>query len=220
MKQTLLLMTMFLLACGISLQAQKYWSFELMGGMVYNVPLPLVIEQNGFPDIRIHKALFCTEPLVSPWYWDWRFARINKLQHFEFEAIHHKLYLLNKPAEVERFGISHGFNMFFINYGRDWHKLILKAGAGPVVIHPESTILGKVYPEGPGFDIKGYRLKGIAFQLAVARPFYISKVFFINTEVKIIAGFVNAPIVEGKAKVSNLSLQLLLGPGVKFGKRR
>ncbi|MHC1707018.1 MAG: hypothetical protein AB9842_05790 [Bacteroidales bacterium] len=208
-----------LICPGISLQAQKYWSFELMGGVVYNLPLPLVIEQQGYPDIRIEKALFSTEPFISPYYWDWRFTRATGIHRFEFEAIHHKLYLLNKPAEVERFGISHGFNMLLFSYGQERSGFIIKAGAGPVLIHPESTIRGKVYPEGPGFDIKGYRLKGLALQLGLARQFSLNRTFFINTEAKIIAAFANAPVVDGRAKVRNLSFQLVVGPGVKWAKR-
>jgi hypothetical protein len=201
-----------------SLAAQKKWSFELMGGVVYNVPLPLVIEQEGYPDIRVGKALFSTEPFVSPHYWDWRFTRVAGVHQIQFEAIHHKLYLLNKPPEVERFGISHGFNILFFNYGRAIKKFDVKAGLGPALIHPESTIRGKVYEEGPGFDIKGYRLKGFAMQVALARRFYITGSFFINSEVKIIAGFAKAPVADGTARVKNLSVQAVLGPGFCWGK--
>lgn len=217
MKTTLLLVIS--LTCLSPLFAQKYWSFELMGGAVYNYPLPLVIEQKGFPDIRINQAIFATEPWISPYYWDWRFTRAIKNHSFEFEGIHHKLFLRNRPAEVERFGISHGFNMLFFNYGIIYNKYIFKTGLAPVLLHPESTVRGMIYEEGPGFDIKGYRLRGMALQMAVARQFRLTNTFFINTETKIIIGFANSPVASGTARVRNLSFQFVFGPGGKWGRR-
>ncbi|MBI4647410.1 MAG: hypothetical protein HY738_12690, partial [Bacteroidia bacterium] len=65
------------------------WSFELFGGVPYNVPLPLIIKQNGYDDIRI-TAKYFSEPFISPYYWVWRFNRQNNGHGWEFEAVHHK----------------------------------------------------------------------------------------------------------------------------------
>ena len=61
------------------------------------------------------------------------------------------------------------------------------------------------YPEGPGFDIRGYRLRGVSVNLAVAKQMSFGKYFFVNVEGKITASVVNAPIVNGYARVHNVA---------------
>lgn len=195
---------------------QTRWSFELHGGVATNLRLPLIIRQTGYPDIRIEKAHFTSEPLIDPYYWDWRFTKWFGKKSIEFEAIHHKLYLVNKPAEVQRFGISHGFNMLFLNHSRQLEKIILRGGLGSVLLHAESTVRNMKYPEGPGFDRKGYVLRGISVNLAVAKQLKFGRYFFINAEGKITGSIVNAPIVNGSARVYNIAFQLILGPGVNW----
>jgi hypothetical protein len=192
------------------------WSFELHGGGVYNARLPLIIKQEGYPDIRIEKAVFHSEPFVSPFYWDWRFTKWFKNKSIEFEAIHHKLYLINKPIEVQRFGISHGFNMMMFNHGRQIKSFIGRVGLGSVLLHPESTIRDKKYVEGPGMDIHGYKLRGIVLNIALAKQIKFGKHFFINTEGKITAATAKSPIVDGYARVYNVAFQLILGPGFNW----
>lgn len=200
--------------------AQTHWSFELQFGVVHSLDLPLTIKQQGFPDIKIPKADFYSEPLLSPPYWSWRFSKWFKNKSIEFETIHHKFYLRNKPAEVQRFGISHGYNMIFMNHSRKFKGVILRAGAGSALVHPESTIRGMAYPEGLGFDIKGYRLRGISLNLAAAKQINISKHFFINTEAKINGAVANIPVVNGHARVHIIVFQLIVGPGVNFAAKR
>ncbi len=124
--------------------------------------------------------------------------------------------MINKPPEVQRFGISHGFNNLFFNHSREIKKVIFRGGIGSVLLHPESTIRGMEYPEGPGFDIRGYRLRGISVNLAVAKQMSFGKYFFVNVEGKITASVVNAPIVNGYARVHNVAFQLILGLGVNW----
>lgn len=187
------------------------------GGIVHNLKLPLIFRQSGFEDIQIRKAEFYSEPLNDPYYWDWRFARWVNKKSFEFEAIHHKIYLKNLPPEIQRFGISHGFNMLTLNHGREWRGIIFRAGIGSVLIHPESTVRGMKYPEGAGFDLPGYRLRGITMGFGVAKQISFGKYFFVNTEGKVNASILNAPIVNGYARVYNVVFQLILGPGVNWG---
>ncbi len=211
-----ILLSFFLLFLYYEGPAQNRWSFELHGGVATNLRLPLLIRQDGFPDIRIPKAHFAAEPLISPWYWDWRFTRWRYGKSIEFEAIHHKLFLVNLPSEVQRFGISHGFNMLFFNRSFQKNTFVLRPGIGSVLAHPESTVRGQVYPEGPGFDIKGYRLRGIALNFAIARPIEISRYFFINVEGKVTVSYVGVPIQNGNARFWNIALQFIVGPGFNW----
>ncbi|MBL7765435.1 MAG: hypothetical protein JNJ58_05045 [Chitinophagaceae bacterium] len=197
--------------------AQRYWSFELHGGWAGNIPLPLRIQQDGHPDIYFKRARFSSEPFVMPVYWDWRFSKRINRHSFEFEAIHHKLYLLNPHPDIQRFGISHGFNILTLNYARYFKYFIVRNGIGSVLMHPESTIRNLEYPEGPGFDIKGYRLRGIVWNTAVAHRFhFFRKRMFLNLEAKATFAKANAPIVNGVAKVNNIALQMIGGLGVNF----
>jgi hypothetical protein len=193
------------------------WSFEYHFGGAYNFKLPLTIVQEGHPDIYIHRAEFETEPFTGPHYWDWRLVKWFKFGGISFEGIHHKIYLQNKPAEVQRFGISHGYNMCLFNYHKPfkWFNLVL--GAGSVLMHPESTIRGMKYPEGPGFDIHGYVLRGYVINLAVSHQVRIFRRYYINTEAKLTVSQATAPIVNGHAKVNCVAFQFIFGPGIDFG---
>ena len=111
------------------------WSFEYHFGTVWNARLPLTIKQAGYPDIYLAKAEFYSEPFVSPHYWDWRFTKWFKNQGVSFEAIHHKIYLRNKPPEVKRFGISHGYNMLVFSYMRNMGYFDLHLGGGSVLLY-------------------------------------------------------------------------------------
>lgn len=207
----------FVLISAEKLFSQRTWSFELHGGITANMPLPLTIKQRAYPDIYIKQAKYYSEPLISPYYWDWRFAKWIGRHAIEFEAIHHKLYLKTKHPDIQRFGISHGFNMLTINYARKLRYFIFRNGVGSVLLHPESTIRNKVYPEGPGFDIKGYRLRGLVYHTALSKQIPIlKKRLFINTELKASFAKANAPIVDGIAKVNAIVFQGIFGLGVNF----
>lgn len=205
----------------IIVHAQKYYSFELHGGTAYNVPLPLTIKQKGYDDIYIPAAKFYSESFIRPYYWDWRFCKHINKHSIEFEAIHHKLYLETNHPDIQRFGISHGFNILTFNYGRKYKNFIFRNGLGSVLMHPESTIRNKVYPEGPGFDIKGYRLRGVVFNTAIGyKILFCKKRFFINTELKATFAKGNVPIVDGIAKLNNIALQAISGLGVNFAGKK
>lgn len=198
------------------LSAQTRWSFELQFGAVHDLNLPLTFYQEDYPDIRLSKAIFHSEPLIDPPYWDWRFTKWFENKSIEFEAIHHKFYLINLPPEVQRFGVSHGYNMLMFNHGRQAGKFILRAGAGSALVHGESTVRGMKYHEGPGFDIHGYRLRGVVVNLGAARQFKISKTLFVNAELKVNAAVANIPIVNGHARMNVVVFQFILGPGFNW----
>lgn len=80
--------------------AQSRWSFELHGGEVYNVPMPLTISQDGYPDVKL-TARYNTEPFRLPVYWNMRLARWQSNKMWEVEVIHHKLYLENRTSEIQ-----------------------------------------------------------------------------------------------------------------------
>ena len=88
---------------------------------------------------------------------------------WELELVHHKLYLQNPPPEVQAFQITHGFN--FITLNRRWpvYGFGLRAGAGIVLAHPQTTIRGRAFPENGGAFGLGWYVSGPAAQVGLER---------------------------------------------------
>lgn len=193
--------------------AQSRWSFELHGGEVYNIPMPLQIKQQGYPNIKL-TARYHSESLILPVYWDWRFARWQNNRSWEFEAIHHKLYLENTSAEVQKFNISHGFNLIMVNRGFEKKTFRYRAGAGIVLAHPESNIRGKEFGNTGNDWGMGYYLSGPVLNLAICKPIRLGRRFYINAEAKTTFAYSHIKIAEGNANVYNLAFHLILGIGV------
>ncbi len=198
--------------------AQSRWSFELHGGEVYNLPMPLIIRQQGYPDIKL-SARYSTEALTLPVYWDIRFGRWQNAKSFELELIHHKLYLDNTTPEVQKFNISHGFNMLMLNRGFEKKSFRYRAGAGIVLAHPESKIRGKEFGDSIDDTDLGYYISGPALNLAISKPFYLGSRFYINAEAKTTLAYSYIKVAQGNADVYSVAFHLILGLGVNFMKK-
>jgi hypothetical protein len=216
MKHFIFIVT-FILISQTFLFAQSRWTFELHGGEVYNVPMPLTIIQQGYPDLKL-TARYHTEALTLPVYWDWRFSRWQNNKSWEFEAIHHKLYLENTTPEIQKFNISHGFNMLLINRGYDKKTFRYRAGVGIVLAHPESNIRGKEFGNSSDDWDMGYYLSGPVLNVAIGKPIRLGGRFYINTEARTTFAYSYIKIAEGHANVYNLAFHLVLGIGVDLTK--
>jgi hypothetical protein len=126
-------------------------------GFQYNVPLPLVIRQSGHPDLRL-TARFDTRPFAEVPYYDVKVGMERRPWAFELELVHHKLYLVNRPAEVGTFEITYGYNPILLNVVREQRNVALRAGAGIVLTHPETTVRGHRFPETGG--VLGWYVSG------------------------------------------------------------
>lgn len=195
-----------------TVQAQSIWLFELHGGEVYNVPMPLAIRQEGYPELKL-TARYFTEPLTLPVYWDIRFSSWRNDKSWEFEVIHHKLYLENTTSEVQKFNISHGFNMLMVNRGFDKGIVRYRAGAGLVLTHPESKIRGKEFGNTTDDWDMGYYISGPVVNMAISKPIRLSGRLFINAEAKTTFAYGLIQVAEGRADVFNLAFHLILGIG-------
>lgn len=212
MQKTKLTLLLFLF-WSIVAYGQSRWSFELHGGEVYNVPMPLKIMQEGLPELKL-TARYNTEALTLPVYWDLRLSKWGNNKSWELEAIHHKLYLDNTTEEVEKFNISHGFNMIFVNRGFEKNKLRYRAGLGVVLVHPESKIRGREFGNSTADWDMGYYLTGPAVNLSINRPIKLGGRFYFNAEGKTTFAYSRIKIADGNANVYNLALHLILGFGV------
>lgn len=182
-------------------------------GLQYNVPLPLVIRQSGHPDLRL-TARFDTRPFVEVPYYDVKVGVAREPWAFELELIHHKLYLANRPAEVDTFEITHGYNPILLNVVREKWGAAFRAGAGILLAHPQSTIRGLRFPETGG--ILGWYVSGPAAQVGVSKQWDFARHFFAGIEGKLVGAWARVPIVDGTADVPNLSLHGLVSAGWRF----
>jgi len=186
---------------------------SLATGLQYNVPMRLVIRQNGSPDMKL-TARYDTKPFAEVPYYDIKLGMRRRPWAFELELVHHKLYLVNRPPEVDTFEITHGYNPLLLNCVRDWAGLRLRAGAGVVITHPQTTVRGLRFPETGG--VLGWFVSGPALQVSVGSEFGFGPRFFAGLEGKALGAWARVPVVDGSADVPNVSLHALVSAGWRF----
>ncbi len=181
--------------------------FDFLPGITYAVPTPLNIYQDGYNKISLI-AKYDTRDFESPIYYSYRLGVGNNGKFIEVEMNHLKLYLKNRPAEIEYFSISHGYNQVFINrFVRKKHYGI-RYGAGIVVTHPENKIRGLEWVPPNA----GYYISGICLQTAIQKRLKLTKWFAIAAEAKISFAYSRIHINNGHANVPALAFHLLIGP--------
>lgn len=102
---------------------------EFLPGISTILPSELTIVQEGYNDLVID-AGYQVKSLKSPVYYSMRAAIHFENGAWEIEVNHLKLYLKNKPAEVDEFSITHGFNQIFVNYLRKYNWFDCRVGIG------------------------------------------------------------------------------------------
>lgn len=193
--------------------ANAGWILEAFGGSAWSFPSPLSIHQYGEERIYL-MARYQTRPLAGAPYYAWRVAKWSDEGAWEFELVHHKLYLANKPDSVQHFEISHGYNLITINRARVRGNFIWRVGVGVVASHPETTIRGQKLPWGDGLN--GFYISGPTVQLAIGRKFPLRGGLFAAVEGKWTASYATIPIRDGNAYVPNMALHWLIGLGYDF----
>ncbi len=199
-----------------SQEKEIHWEAQFKAGLVYNFKSPLRIKQDGFEDIRLN-AKYYSEPITFPIYGAIQISRWADNKLWEFETLHHKLYLKNKPSEVKQFSISHGFNLVSINRGWMYeNSLILRAGLGIVLAHPETQIRGLKWDESDGIFGLGYYISGPTGAISIAKKWVFWNRLILSAEGRFTASYANIPIMNGRAHVSNFAIHSLVGLGYRF----
>ncbi len=190
------------------------WIFQVFTGTAHNFSSQLKIEQSGEEDINL-TAEYETRAweTVAPYY-DMRIGKWFDNHAWEFETHHHKLYLSNEPSEVDKFAISHGYNLNTINYAIRGKQFIYRLGAGIVMTHPETSVRGKKYEDDGGLN--GFYISGVTSQLAIEKRFPFLKKLFLSLEAKLTASYAQIPISDGTASVPNYAVHGLVGIGYVF----
>ncbi len=164
-------------SAAISAHAEGPWTVEGFGGSSYSFPTPLRIRQFGYEDIDI-TARYETKPFEKDPYYAWRVGKWNHDKAWEIEFVHQKLYLENKPAEVQQFQITYGYGLLTLNRAWEGHGLIYRVGLGIVITNPATTVRGKEKPRGGGIFNMGYFISGPTIQAAIGKRFYFQKDLF------------------------------------------
>lgn len=190
------------------------WGVQLLLGGPLNFRTPLTIRQDGEPKLRVSRARWSTEPFRAPLYYAIGVFRRDGGREWALELLHQKLFLENPPPEVERFSISHGFNLVTVSRGfRQADGLWARVSAGAVIAHPESTIRDRAYDEHRGLFGLGYHLSGATIGVGLQGRFPASTTFQGVAEARISASYASVPIAGGRARVPSVSLHLLAGGG-------
>jgi len=207
----------FFILYGICAKAQEKtsWQFEFLPGVSWAAPMPLKIVQENQPNIQL-LAFYDTYPLDLPIYYSYRLSRYKNNRGWEIELNHLKLVLSNKPDEIQRFNITHGYNLIWINRTWNFEGFVFRAGVGTVAAHPENTVRNKKLDEKQGLFNDGYYISAISAQLAMQKKFILHKYFYLSLEAKICGGYSKIPVVDGYAQVPALTGGLHAGLGVKF----
>lgn len=204
------------LACGIAPATRAAdWTLSASTGAAWSFPTTLSIEQQGFPELRL-SARYANRPFETPIHWVVRLSLRGNGGAWELQHLHHKLYLRNRPPEVERFDITHGYNVLTLN--RSWRRggLGLRGGLGVVIAHPESTVRGRRFGPGQGiFGLDQY-LTGPALIVGASYEWSIGRRVFLAPEIQLSAARARVPIHDGEASAPNVAAHFLFGLGWRF----
>lgn len=178
-------------------------------GTSWNAPVPILIHQDGYPDIRIDHPQWETRPLYEAPYYAIRFS----WDQWALEVIHNKLYLVTDHPDVQQFWISHGYNLILAERLHDLGGWSYSLGGGVVLAHPETIIRGHELSDPPhaGISFTGYYLSGVAAEASVARRLPIKPWLSLTAETKLTGAWARVPIVGGYADVPDVAIHGLIG---------
>jgi hypothetical protein len=186
-------------------------SMELLLGGALNASTDLRIEQEGESDIEM-TADYSTRPFEFPVYYSLRYSRLGGHGAWEFQFTHHKIHLENTTAEVERFEITDGFNIFTVNRAVPTGPVDLRAGAGIVITHADSRIRG-AGTSGGGILDTGYELGGPVLLAGAGRRFRLSDAWAVALDMQVTVGWAGVSVADGEARTTNVAFHLLFGFG-------
>lgn len=194
--------------------AQSGWRVAWGLTVPYNLPMPLRIDQGGESELDI-TARYAAKPFDRPITWEFRLGRWRQGEAWELDLVHHKIYLDNGPPEVEKFSLSHGFNLLTLQRAWRRERVEWRVGTGLVLAHPESTVRGRMLAETGGPLGGGYYVAGPTASIAAARPIAVTHGACLVLESKLAISYASVPVAGGRAHVYNVFVQLavLLGYG-------
>ena len=202
-----------LLACfAHDARAGDRWAAELHLGGAWNLPMPLLIHQDGYEDLRF-RARWETRAFEMPLYYVGRFVSRSGERGWMLDLTHHKIHLANPPAEVASFAVSHGYNLLSLYRLMERDARRVGFGGGVVIAHPESDVRGARQDEragafGTGYHVSGPSLGALAAWLPERR-----QGLYATAEARLTLSYAGMPVANGHARVPNVALHVTVGAG-------
>ncbi len=200
------------LAHAPALHAEPRWQLEARVGGAWNAPLPVVLRQEGHPDLRL-SARWRTNALEFPIYYGWRVSRWREGAGWALDLTHHKLHLEAPPPEVRRFAISHGYNLVMLQRLAERGGWRYGGGVGAVLAHSESEVRGRRFDEHGGLFRAGYHVSGPTVAALFGHSRTVQGPLRATAEVRLTLSNASVPIADGTARVPNLAVHGTLGLG-------
>jgi hypothetical protein len=200
----------------LSRPARAQLEFQAFLGSSVSAPSPLTITQAGQPDLHL-TAHWATRPWLDTWYYAGRIGLWRGDRGWLLDFTHHKIYLTNRPPEVQRFRITNGMNMITVGRGFRRGPLSFALGAGPVITFPLTRVRGEKLQSDAGFW-GGYFLPGGTLMASATRSFPVVAGVFLSLDARASASYVRIPVAHGHASVPNFALHLHAGLGYGFGR--
>jgi hypothetical protein len=187
-------------------RAEDRFRAQFFGGTSWSVPSTLAVDQSGLSRLEL-RARWETRPLEDAPYYAARVALWSGRRGWELQLLHHKIYLTNETPEVERFEVSHGWNLITLQGAGRGQALEGRGGAGAVVAHPAGRIRGR------DVDTGAYHLSGAGALVGAGKSFAISRRFFASAEAQVTLSWARVPIETGHARTVNAAFHVLFGFG-------
>lgn len=201
-------------------------AIDIQTGNAYNFPVPLRFQQGSYNESLT--ANYSTRPFgpgAAPYY---NIRYRNSMESnflglsaswWSFELLHHKLWLDNRPPEVDEFRMPFGFNLIPVSFGGALYEwLNVFVGTGPIVVHPVNTVNGLTLPNEPKLWPTGerYTLVGWGVQVGAEAFYDLYESIFLNAETRLTYSYSSVPIVNGSAKVHQASWHFHGGIGYRW----
>jgi hypothetical protein len=194
---------------------QPRWGVELALGGAASLGSTLRVEQGGQPPLELD-ADWETRSLEAPLYYAVRVSRSGQRGGWALRLVHHKLYLRDPPPEIERFSISHGYNLLTLERGFFVSGFELWAGVGVVIAHPESSVRGLDQPQDQDGIGGGYHATGPTVALAAARKVALGRRLAIVPELRFTLSRAHVPVADGEAWAPNAAVHFTIGLQLGF----
>lgn len=201
---------------GAAVVSEAQVEVQAFFGSAKSASLPITVSQRGQADLHF-TARWATRPTRPTPYYAARVGVWRGNRGWRLDILHHKLYLLSRPPEIDDFRITNGFNILSLSRAFRLRHLTYSIGTGPVLTYPISTVRGAKYNENLGW--KGYRLSGGSIVGAVTREFPLTAGVVFSLDARVSGSYVRVPVVNGHADVPNLAVHLHGGIGYLFGRR-
>lgn len=181
-------------------------------GSSLSLPSPVSISQSGQPTLRF-TGHWATRPFLDTWYYAGRLGLWKGDKGWLLDFIHHKIYLIDRPALVQRFQITNGMNEITVSRAFRHKHLSYAFGAGPLIAAPLSTIRGQHRPYGGGFFDR-YFLAGGTLMSSVTRSFPLRLGVSLLLDGRASASYGRVPVANGHGSFLNIALHFHAGLGL------